>query len=252
MGYQSPVFDHVVIRCSDRDASEAFYARMLGALGIEQTASEAFAQWHDFSITAAGPERGVTTGLHVGFVAPSREAVDRWWTIGRETGYVDAGAPGPREQYRHDYYGAFLRDPDGNSIEAVHHGALREGGNVDHVWLRVDDLGRARTFADLFARHAGVRTREARVEPGVHVVTPEEAPGAGSFTYVAGEPTRNAHLALPAPRADVDAFHAEAMRLGFQDDGAPGPRPHFAPGYYAAFVLDPGGSSFELVDRAGA
>jgi hypothetical protein len=53
--------------------------------------------------------------------------VDEFWRVGTAAGYRDDGVPGPRPQYRADYYGAFLLDPDGNSIEAVHHGALRRG-----------------------------------------------------------------------------------------------------------------------------
>ena len=62
----------------------------------------------------------MTRGLHVGFGAPSREHVDAFWQAGVEKGYPDDGR-GARPQYREDYYGGFLRDPDGNSAEAVHH-----------------------------------------------------------------------------------------------------------------------------------
>jgi hypothetical protein len=65
-------------------------------------------------------EHSVTRGLHVGFRAPSREAVDAFWQAGIDAGYRDDGAPGPRTIYGPDYYGGFLLDPDGNSAEAVH------------------------------------------------------------------------------------------------------------------------------------
>lgn len=245
------MFDHVVIRCSDRTASEAFYRPLLDALDVPVTGGGAFVQWGgDFSIALAGPERGVTTGLHLAFAAASREQVDAWWQLGRDAGFADAGAPGPRPRYRDDCYGAFLLDPDGNSIEAVHHGALRTGGAVDHVWLRTSDLDAARTFGRIYARCAGVAVQDGDVgDGGIHVHRPD---GGGSFTWVRGEPTRNAHIALPAPRDRVDAFHAAALDAGFRSGGEPGPRPHFAPGYYAAFVLDADGTSFELVDRHGA
>ena len=61
----------------------------------------------------------MTRGLHVGFRAPSREAVDAFWQAGIDAGYRDDGAPGPRTAYGPDYYGGFLLDPDGNSAEAV-------------------------------------------------------------------------------------------------------------------------------------
>ena len=139
------MFDHVTIRVSDREASERFYETVLGTLGIEKTHSgEEYAEWRDFSLAEANAEKPVTRRLHVGFVAPSRAHVDEFWRVGTEAGYGDDGAPGPRPQYRDDYYGAFLLDPDGNSAEAVHHGSLRsDGGWVDHLWMRVADVAAA-------------------------------------------------------------------------------------------------------------
>jgi catechol 2,3-dioxygenase-like lactoylglutathione lyase family enzyme len=51
---------------------------------------------------------------------------------------------------------------------------------------------------------------------------------------------------------EVDAFHAAALAAGATDNGAPGPRPIYHPGYYGAFVLDPDGNNVEAVcHRAG-
>jgi catechol 2,3-dioxygenase-like lactoylglutathione lyase family enzyme len=56
------------------------------------------------------------------------------------------------------------------------------------------------------------------------------------------------HLAFVAPsHAAVDRFHAEALRTGGRDEGAPGPRPHYGATYYAAFVRDPDGHKLEAV-----
>jgi hypothetical protein len=60
----------------------------------------------------------VTRGLHVGFRAPSREAVDAFWQAGIDAGYRDDGAPGPRPVCGPDHHGGLL-DPDGNCAEAV-------------------------------------------------------------------------------------------------------------------------------------
>jgi catechol 2,3-dioxygenase-like lactoylglutathione lyase family enzyme len=58
------------------------------------------------------------------------------------------------------------------------------------------------------------------------------------------------HLAFEAPsRTAVDAFHAEALRLGGRDEGAPGERPDYSPTYYAAFVIDPDGHKPEAVHQ---
>src|SRR5437763_5281646 len=125
------MFDHITIRVADGAASERFYNTVLRPLGIDETyRTGSFLEWQDFSLTAAEPDGGVTHRAHIGFVAPTREQVDEFWRAGTAAGYPDDGAPGPRPQYRGDYYGAFLLDPDGNSIEAVHHGALRRGGVI--------------------------------------------------------------------------------------------------------------------------
>jgi catechol 2,3-dioxygenase-like lactoylglutathione lyase family enzyme len=73
--------------------------------------------------------------------------------------------------------------------------------------------------------------------------------GVGSFSFVAGaEPTRNVHFAFAArDRAAVDAFHRVALAAGYADNGAPGERPHYHPGYYAAYVVDPDGHNVEAV-----
>lgn len=56
------------------------------------------------------------------------------------------------------------------------------------------------------------------------------------------------HIAFrAADRATVDAFHAAALAAGATDNGPPGPRPHYHPGYYGAFVLDPDGYNIEAV-----
>ena len=58
------------------------------------------------------------------------------------------------------------------------------------------------------------------------------------------------HLCFTAPSRDaVDAFHAAALAAGGADAGAPGLRPHYGPGYYAAFVVDPDGHKLEAVNQ---
>ncbi|OAQ98995.1 hypothetical protein LLEC1_04383 [Akanthomyces lecanii] len=59
-----------------------------------------------------------------------------------------------------------------------------------------------------------------------------------------------AHYAFAADdRSKVDAFYTKALAAGGKDNGAPGPRPHFGPHYYAAFVIDPMGNNVEIVCR---
>jgi catechol 2,3-dioxygenase-like lactoylglutathione lyase family enzyme len=62
--------------------------------------------------------------------------------------------------------------------------------------------------------------------------------------------TENLHMAFPAPDHEtVREFHRAATAAGYQDYGAPGERPQYGPGYYAAYVLDPDGNNIESVFR---
>ena len=239
------MFDHVTVRASDRSASERFYETVLPTLGIEKTsAGEHYAEWDDFSVSEAGDGKAVTLRLHIGFVAPSRAAVDEFWRVGTDAGYRDDGAPGLRPQYRDDYYGAFLLDPDGNSAEAVHHGSLRRGGFIDHLWIRIADVDASRRFYETVAPYAGFRLGRATAERA------QFAGGTGSFSVVQGKPTEHVHMAFPAPdNATVDAFHRAATEAGYRDNGGPGERPVYHPGYYGAYVLDPDGNNVEVVNH---
>jgi catechol 2,3-dioxygenase-like lactoylglutathione lyase family enzyme len=239
------VFDHVTIRASDREASERFYDTVLATIGIEKDHSgELGPEWGDFSMSQADADNPVTRGLHIGFVAPSREAVEEFWRAGTAAGYRDDGAPGPRPEYGDDYFGSFLLDPDGNSAEAVRHDSLRQGGAIDHVWLRVADVAASKRFYDTIAPFASFR-------PGTD--RPERASfrgQSGTFSVVAGPPTEALHMAFgAADDATVEAFHTAATEAGYRDNGGPGERPLYHAGYYAAFVLDPDGNNIEVVNH---
>ena len=240
------MFDHVTIRVSDRPTAERFYETVLRTLGIEQTyGDDDFAEWDDFSLGQADGGNAPTRRLHIGFAAPSREHVDEFWRAGTAAGYESDGEPGLRPQYSDDYYGAFLLDPDGNSVEAVHHGSLRDGGNVDHLWIRVSDVEAATRFYETVGPAAGFRVGSESAE------RTQFACVSGSFSVVAGEqPTENVHLAFTATDDEtVDRFHREATAAGYHDNGAPGERAVYHEGYYAAFVLDPDGNNVEVVNH---
>ena len=205
-----------------------------------------FTEWGEFSLAAADPDHPPTTRLHLGFAAPSRAHADAFWRAGVDAGAASDGDPGPRPRYGDDYYGAFLLDPDGNSVEAVHHGSLRPGALIDHVWLRVADLGAARRFYETIAPFAGLAPRgEAGDPPRVRFT------GAKSSLSVVhgGPPAANVHIAFPGDDDAVSAFHAAAVGAGYRDNGWPGERPEYHRGYVGAFVLDPDGNNVEVVDH---
>ncbi|HEY2635952.1 MAG TPA: VOC family protein, partial [Solirubrobacteraceae bacterium] len=142
-----------------------------------------------------------------------------------------------------DYYGGFLRDPDGNSAEAVHHAEIRPPGHIDHLWIRVADVPAAAAFYDLVAPFGGFRRQGSDTEQA-HFVG-----AGGSFSLVPGPPTANLHVAFSGRDSDVDQFYADAVAAGYDGNGEPGERARYHPGYYAAFVFDPDGTNVEVVDH---
>jgi catechol 2,3-dioxygenase-like lactoylglutathione lyase family enzyme len=239
------MLDHVDIRVSDRAASRSFYTAVLGD---EPSYSDELDDWRDFSIVETDAEHPVTRHLHVAFAAPSRADVDAFWRRGVEAGYASDGEPGPRPQYTADYYGGFLLDPDGNSVEAVHRpGRTETGPPIDHLWLGVADLAASRRFYETVAPMLGLQVEEARL-PGMVVVGGHDR----HLMLVADgrSPTVDVHLAFPVPDDEAVAkFHRAAIAAGYRDNGGPGERPDYHEGYVAAFVLDPDGNNVEAVNH---
>ena len=121
---------------------------------------------------------------------------------------------------------------------------------IDHITFGVSDFARSTAFYDeAFAPLGVTRLFDVPEEhtDGVKVT------GYGDdrpWFWLAEEDATSGklHIALQAKtRAEVDAFHAAALQAGGKDNGAPGPRPHYHPDYYGAFVLDPDGHNIEAV-----
>jgi catechol 2,3-dioxygenase-like lactoylglutathione lyase family enzyme len=126
------MLDHVSLGVSDIERSRRFYDGALRPLGIVRTADFGEGRGSDygaapgmlgieFTITRETEVRTSIPGSHLCFRAPSRAAVDAFYTAALVTGGRDDGAPGIRTHYHPDYYGAFVLDPDGHRIEAVCH-----------------------------------------------------------------------------------------------------------------------------------
>ena len=122
------VIDHVSIGVSDLARSRDFYRHALTPLGFAEIGpwrdgprEVAFGlqEADDFAISAELPSGAC---VHVAFAADRREQVDAFYKAAIAAGGRDNGPPGLRPEYAEDYYGAFVLDPDGNNIEAVHHG----------------------------------------------------------------------------------------------------------------------------------
>jgi len=119
------MIDHLAIQCADLAASAAFYDRVLGVLGGHRIldAGVVVGYGTDFPTFWIGPfDSG--SGFresHIAFRAPSREAVIAFRDAAVEMGAEVLHEPRVWPEYHPGYFGAFVRDPDGNNVEAVHH-----------------------------------------------------------------------------------------------------------------------------------
>jgi catechol 2,3-dioxygenase-like lactoylglutathione lyase family enzyme len=122
------VVDHVELHASDYAESVRFYETVLDPLAIpswsEDTDDERVTCFTRVNVVDRRPP---TTGLHLCFVASSRDQVDAFHQVGVDAGFESNGAPGYRA-YSPGYYAAFLFDPDGNNVEALY----RDVGNPGH------------------------------------------------------------------------------------------------------------------------
>jgi catechol 2,3-dioxygenase-like lactoylglutathione lyase family enzyme len=125
------MFDHIGFPVSDYARSRRFYDQALKPLGIsclhevtpamtggDDTYAGYGRERPQFWISTGVP---VKPGVHVAFAAKSRKMVDAFYRAAIAAGGLDNGAPGLRPHYHPNYYGAFVRDPDGHNIEAVCH-----------------------------------------------------------------------------------------------------------------------------------
>lgn len=111
------LIDHLHLRVADLKASQAFYGAILDVLGIPYVADDHHLAADELWIDV-GPQ---PSRAHLAFQAKDRETVDRVYAAALRAGGRDNGAPGERH-YHPGYYACFMLDPDGNNIEAVHHG----------------------------------------------------------------------------------------------------------------------------------
>jgi catechol 2,3-dioxygenase-like lactoylglutathione lyase family enzyme len=120
------MLDHVGINVSDFARSRDFYERALAPLGVTllmepMPGAGGFGDDGKPWFWIVEQRQPTTENVHVAFAAPDRATVDAFHDAALEAGGTDNGAPGVREIYHPNYYGAFVRDPDGNNVEAVCH-----------------------------------------------------------------------------------------------------------------------------------
>jgi catechol 2,3-dioxygenase-like lactoylglutathione lyase family enzyme len=119
------VLDHLGIQCADLAASAAFYDAALAPLGFRRLMEFDIAIGYgadkpDFWIGVFDSGEGFRES-HIAFQAADRAAVDAFFAAAVATGAEVLHEPRMHPEYHDKYYGAFVRDPDGNNVEAVSH-----------------------------------------------------------------------------------------------------------------------------------
>jgi catechol 2,3-dioxygenase-like lactoylglutathione lyase family enzyme len=125
------VIDHLALQVADVAAAADFYTRVFAPAGVREAMR--FESPGGLVVGLCGPDGfpqlwlggladpGVRP-VHLAVLAPSREAVDAVFAAAREAGTEILHEPREWPEYHPGYYGVFFRDPDGNNVEAVHHG----------------------------------------------------------------------------------------------------------------------------------
>jgi catechol 2,3-dioxygenase-like lactoylglutathione lyase family enzyme len=124
------VIDHFGINCSDWSASKDFYDKVLGVLGFTRQLDFGVAigfgtEGHPafwIADASAGDASGPNRETHVAFAAKDPESVQAFFRTALALGMEPLHEPRLWPEYHDTYYAAFVRDPDGNNVEAVFHG----------------------------------------------------------------------------------------------------------------------------------
>lgn len=119
---------HLSLGVNDLDRAIRFYDAVMTAIGCQRvwTSVKGIGYGEPGGpdrlalFVQPGTARPPGPGFHLAFKAGERAAVDRFHAAALANGGTDAGAPGPRPQYSATYYAAFVLDPDGHKLEAVH------------------------------------------------------------------------------------------------------------------------------------
>jgi catechol 2,3-dioxygenase-like lactoylglutathione lyase family enzyme len=117
---------HISFGTSDLDRARAFYDPIMREVGLRRTLDVADAVGYGAGITVFSlnvPTDGKAAtpgnGVHVAFEVEKRAAVDAFWRVALAQGAISDGEPALRPHYDRHYYAAFVRDPDGNKVEAL-------------------------------------------------------------------------------------------------------------------------------------
>ena len=121
------IISHISVGTNNFERAVEFYDKVLSTLGCKQIMKHPGAvaygkEYPEFWVQTPynGEPATVGNGSHIGFIAATKEAVHAFHETALREGGTDDGAPGPRPDYGDAYYGCFVRDLDGNQIEATY------------------------------------------------------------------------------------------------------------------------------------
>ena len=265
------MFSHFTLGSNDLKRSRNFYEPVMAALGqtlLEASMEQGYlmfgpADGRHPHLFLCRPFDGLPAtwgnGFHIAFNTADQATVEGFHGAALANGGLDEGAPGLRRHYAADYYAAYVRDPDGNKLQAVCYLDGRRAGStgdvISHITLGHGDLERERAF---YAAVLGVLGIDEIAEEGdatsvAYGLGGSELPVVYIQEAFDGRPAtwgNGTHTAFSAStREAVRRFHAEALAHGGRCAGAPGVRPQYSENYYAAYVYDAVGNKLQAVCR---
>jgi catechol 2,3-dioxygenase-like lactoylglutathione lyase family enzyme len=122
---EETMLDHVGLRTKQLKQMTAFYEAALAPLGagkqMDFGVAVGFGKPGEAPLWIGEAEGDAVSSVHLALTSPDRASVDAFYRAAIAAGARDNGAPGLREHYHENYYGAFVLDPDGNNLEVVCH-----------------------------------------------------------------------------------------------------------------------------------
>ena len=156
------MFSHITLGSDDLGRSEVFYKALAPTLGLSLLHADPGEGYlvvgqggglpPSLNVCLPFDDRPATAGngFHVALMADGKEAVDRFHATALDQGGRDEGGPGLRSVYASDYYAAYIRDPDGNKLQAVWYEGGRKTGPtgdlISHITIGHGDFERERAF----------------------------------------------------------------------------------------------------------
>lgn len=256
------MFTHFVFGSDDPNRAERFYQAVLPLLGFRRLDGGGAALLFDHGDglpqvvvppSAGGRPVRRGNGYHVAFHARDEATVQRFHAAALENGGSDEGSPGLRPHYAPDYYGAYVRDPAGNKLQAVTYRNGRTqgpGGDiVSHITIGTANVPAAGVFYEAVLATLGLArlpVEESEDEDRAFGHAGRALPivfAQRTFDGKPPAPSLDSFAVLRAPDRDaVVAFYEQGLRRGGRPLAAPAESADAGPRGYGAAITDPEGN----------